>query len=89
MNKTEMEVRITMEFPSTSSGSDLSVGFIEIDGPRPTESLMAMQMTHLSGQAKKDLKRYENLFDKVRRKKRACSFSGCIQGESVIIRSSS
>jgi hypothetical protein len=88
MSKTEMEVRITTKIPSTTSGSDLSVGFIEIDGPRPTEGPMPTQMIPLSGQAKKDLKRYESLFDKARCKKRVCSFSGCIQNESAIIRSS-
>lgn len=88
MSKTEMEVRITAKIPSTTSGSDLSVGVIKIDSPRLTEGPIPTQLTTLSRQAKKDLKRYEGLFDKARFKKRARSFSGCVQNKSVIIRSS-
>jgi hypothetical protein len=86
MGKTETEVRITAKIPSTTSGSDLSVGVIKIDSPRPTGGPIPTQLTPLSRQAKKDLKRYEGLFDKARSKKRACSFSGCVQNKSVIIR---
>lgn len=70
-----VDVRITSEIYSATSELDLSVGILEIDGPIPTEVPLPTQMTHLSWQAKKDLKRYEGFFDKVRRKKRACSFS--------------
>lgn len=86
MVKIGMEVRITPKIPITTFGSDLSVGLVQIDVPRSTEGPMPTQMKPLSWQAKKNLKRYESLFGKARRKKRACSFSGCIQNESAIIR---
>ena len=77
ISKTEVDVKITSEIRSATSELDLSVGILEIDSPRPTEGPLPTQMTHLSGQTRKDLKRYERLFNKARRKKRACSFSGC------------
>ncbi|KAJ5288037.1 hypothetical protein N7478_003723 [Penicillium angulare] len=81
IEKDDLEISTTEKLPSTTSGIDVLVGPIEMDCPRPTEPTWTTQVgtPPLSTQAKQELKKYESLFDKVRRKKkkRACSFSGC------------